>query len=314
MALTQSQPIPKPRFQIEKIVLGIVVLLLIIGAIFDKPISRTLMDQNSIFGTVFQNYSLIFPSIIIFMATQVLFYRIQKLESNAIGKFSVMFLTGVAAIYETWQAVKTALFYTIASLNNIKHKAPIGAANNDGGGKAVSPTWYLPTLIILTLILVIIGFPLCHKWLVAKDEAEMQRLTYVALAAIVAVFAADTIVNSMKALWGRMRPYEMNQGWTNFTSWLQINGENGHKSFPSGHSQEGWIALLLPLFVSPKLGNKRRNTFIFAVVFGTLVAISRLRLGAHFLSDVTMGSFISIVVIYAVARLLNEKLMGDPLH
>ena len=117
MALTQSQPTPKPRFQIEKIVLGIVVLLLIIGAIFDKPISRTLMDQNSIFGTVFQNYSLIFPSIIIFMACQVLFYRIQKLESNAIGKFSVMFLTGIAAIYETWQAVKTALFYTIASLN-----------------------------------------------------------------------------------------------------------------------------------------------------------------------------------------------------
>jgi membrane-associated phospholipid phosphatase len=67
----------------------------------------------------------------------------------------------------------------------------------------------------------------------------------------------------MKAFWGRMRPYEMNETWSNFTSWLQINGVNGHKSFPSGHSQEGWVALVLPLFVSPQRPTKRRNTFIF---------------------------------------------------
>jgi hypothetical protein len=42
-----------------------------------------------------------------------------------------MFLALVACIYETWQAVKIALFYTVSSLNNIKNKAPIGAANNE---------------------------------------------------------------------------------------------------------------------------------------------------------------------------------------
>ena len=41
------------------------------------------------------------------------------------------------------------------------------------------------------------------------------------------------------------------------------------------------------------------------------MALSRVRVGAHFLSDVTMGSFISILVIYVLARLLNEKLMGE---
>ncbi|MDN6070304.1 MAG: phosphatase PAP2 family protein [Lactococcus plantarum] len=314
MALTQPQAKSQARFKIEHIVLGIVILLLIIGALFDKPISQTIMDQNSYFGTLFQNYSLVFPAIIIFMSTQVFFYRIQQSNVDAIGKFAVMFLTLVVAIYETWQTVKIALIYTISSLNNIKNKAPIGAANNDNGKHAALPTWYMPTLVIITIILVIAGLALCYKWLATKDEAEMQRLTYVALAAALTVLAADTIVNTMKDFWGRFRPYEMKSDWSNFTSWLHVNGQNGHKSFPSGHSQEAWIALLLPLFVSPKLGQKRRNTFIFAVVFGCLVALSRLRLGAHFLSDVTMGSFISILVIYVMARILNEKLMGDPLN
>ena len=308
---TRTDELSQQGFKPEQIVLTIIILLLLIGAFFDRPISQTIMNQGSIFGTIFQNYGLIFPSIVIFMASQVFFYRIQKIETNIFGKFSVMFLALVACIYETWQAVKIALFYTVSSLNNIKNKAPIGAANNDGGGKVTLPTWYIPTLFILTIILVAIGCALCYQWLATKDEIEMTRLTYVALAGIVAVFASDTLVNSMKAFWGRMRPYEMNETWSNFTSWLQINGVNGHKSFPSGHSQEGWVALVLPLFVSPQRPTKRRNTFIFAVAFGSLMALSRVRVGAHFLSDVTMGSFISILVIYVLARLLNEKLMGE---
>lgn len=310
---TRTDKLPQERFKPEQIVLTIILLLLLIGAFFDRPISQTLMNQGSIFGTIFQNYGLIFPSIIIFMASQVFFYRIQKMDTNFYGKFAVMFLALISCIYETWQAVKIALYYTVSSLNNIKNKAPIGAANNDGGGKVTLPTWYIPTLFIMTIILVVIGCALCHQWLATKDETEMKRLTYVALAGIVAVFASDTLVNSMKAFWGRERPYEMNETWSNFTSWLRINGVNGHKSFPSGHSQEGWLALFLPLFVSSQYPTKRRNTFIFAVAFGSLMALSRVRIGAHFLSDVTMGSFISILVIYVLAHLLNEKLMGEAL-
>ncbi|MDR1606144.1 MAG: phosphatase PAP2 family protein [Streptococcaceae bacterium] len=310
---TQSTEKTQVRFKAEHITLSIVVLLLAIGALFDKPISHAIMNQGSIFGTIFQNYGLIFPNIVIFMAVQVFYYRIQKTETDRFGKLAVLVLAVVASIYETWQAVKMALFYTVTSLNNVKKGLPIGAANNDGGGQSAFPSWYMPTLVGATIVLVILGTVLCYKWLASKDEAEMKRLTYVALAGIVVVFAADTLVNSMKALWGRFRPYEMNAHWSNFTSWLQINGDNGHKSFPSGHSQEGWIALFLPLFVAPQHANKRRNTFIFAVAFGTLMAFSRLRIGAHFLSDVTMGSFISILVIYAAARILNEKLAGDVL-
>jgi membrane-associated phospholipid phosphatase len=303
----------KSQIKPEIIVLSLVIILLLIGAAFDKPISQTLMNQGSIFGTIFQNYGLIFPSIVIFMSVQIFLYRIQVTQTNTFGKVAVIFLASLASLYETWQAVKIALYYTVSSLNNLKNKAPLGAANNDGGKEASMPSWYTPSLIILTLCLTMIAFILCYYWLANKNETELQRLTLVALAGIVAVFASDTLVNSMKAFWGRFRPYEMNDTWSNFTAWLQINGVNGHKSFPSGHSQEGWIALFLPLFVSPEKSTKRRKTFIFALIFGTLMAVSRVRIGAHFLSDVTMGSFISIVVIYSLARLLNDDLMGKTL-
>lgn len=308
MAHTQSQLTKHSRFKPEYILLGVFILLLIIGALFDKPISHTLMSQSSIFGTIFQNYSLFFPNVIIFISAQVLFYNIQKSNLDIFAKCSVMFLATIASIYEVWLATKIALLYTVSSLNNIKHKAPIGAANNDTGSHGALPDWYLPTLIILTILFVAIGLFLCYKWLAKKENSEMQRLTRIALVAIVAVYAGSTILNTMKMFWGRMRPYEMNSQWSNFTAWFQINGENGHKSFPSGHAQEVWISLILPLFVSPQHAKKRQYVFIATAIFSFIVVLSRLRIGAHFLSDVTVGSFISIFVVYVMSRIVNEKL------
>lgn len=311
MAHTKSQSTSHSRFKLEYIILGIFILLLLIGAFFDKPISHTIMNQDSIFGTIFQNYSLFFPNVIIFISAQVLFYRVQKSDLDPFAKSSVMLMAIIASIYEMWLATKIALLYTVSSLNNIKHKAPLGAANNDTGKHGALPGWYLPTLISLTLIFVVIGLLLCYKWLAKKEDTEMKRLTYIALAAIVAVYAGTTLLNTMKMYWGRMRPYEMNHHWSNFTAWYHINGENGHKSFPSGHAQEVWISIILPLFVSPKQAKKRRNLFIATAVFSFIVVLSRLRIGAHFLSDVTVGSFISIFVVYVMSRIVNEKLMGN---
>lgn len=315
MAHTPSQATSHSRFKLEYIILGIFILLLLIGAFFDEPISHTIMSQDSIFGTFFQNYSLFFPNVIIFISSQVLFYRIQKSKLDNFAKSSVMILAIIASIYEMWLATKIALLYTVSSLHNIKHHAPLGAANNDTGKHGALPSWYLPTLIILTLIFVAIGLFLCYKWLAKKEDAEIQRLTHIALVAIVAVYAGTTILNTMKMFWGRMRPYEMNSQWSNFTAWFHINGENGHKSFPSGHAQEVWISIILPLFVSPQHAKKRRNVFIATAILSFIVVLSRLRIGAHFLSDVTVGSFISIFVVYIMSRVVNEKLIsGESLY
>ncbi|MBS7578241.1 MULTISPECIES: phosphatase PAP2 family protein [unclassified Enterococcus] len=297
----------------ELTILTIIIILLFIGGIWDQQLSQALMNQNSYFATVFQNYGLIFAGIIIFMSTQIFIYFAIKSSLNIFAKSSIYILALAGGAYEVWQTVKYALYYTVSSLHNIKNDLPIGAANNDGSGALELPNWYGAALIIITILSVAIGSYFCNLWLKDKALVELQGLVWIGLGGIVAVFTANTIVDAMKDLWGRLRPYELQDDWSKYTSWLQINGANGHKSFPSGHSEQGWLALYLSLFVQATKQAKRQRVYLFACVFGCLMAYSRVRIGAHFLSDVTMGSTISILVIYAVSRLLNQRFDGTSL-
>ena len=297
----------------ELVTLGCLGMLLLVGGLWDKQISQGLMNQGSIVGTFFQNYGLIFPGIIIFMATQIFMYYAKKSDLSSFSKGSIYFLTIVAGGYQIWQMIKIMLFYTITSLNNRENNQPLGAANNDGGGAIHFPQWFFPALVLLSLLTFAIGCVLCNRWLKEKTLQEMNGLVVVGLGAIVAVYTANTIVDVMKGLWGRLRPYELQNNWSEFTSWFKINGVNGHKSFPSGHSEQAWLALYLPLFVTPTKKAKRQKITILASVFGCLVAWSRVRIGAHFLSDVAVGSMIAIFVVYVVSRLLKQRLDGEKL-
>lgn len=300
----------------EKRELAIVVclgILLLIGGIWDKQISQGIMNQGSLFGTFFQNYGLIFPGIILFMSTQVFIYHAKQSNLPGFGKGSIYFIAIIAGLYQIWQMIKIMLFYTVTSLNNRQQNQPLGAANNDGGGTMSFPNWFFPALVILSVLTFAVGCMLCNRWLKGKNRQELNGLVLIGLGAIVAVYAANTIVDVMKTFWGRFRPYELQSNWAEYTNWWSINGANGHKSFPSGHSEQAWLALYFPLFVDPLKKKKRQIIVILASVFGCFVAFSRVRIGAHFLSDVAVGSVIAIFVIYVVSRLLNQRLDGESL-
>lgn len=297
----------KIKAKLPVLVTGIVGGLLVVAGLWDKQISQLVMDQGSIYGTIFQNYGLIFPAIIVFMASQVFLVAIWRSQNGQFTKGLISGLLLVIGFYQIRQAVNIALYYTVTSMANLQQGLPIGAANNDGSGQLQLPSWYGPVSWLGSLVLMGLAFYMCQQWLKEKNQMELRRLVLVAFGGVVAVYAASTMVDTMKNLWGRFRPYEMEADWSNFTSWFSINGVNGHKSFPSGHSQMGWMALYLPLFIAPVKTDKRQKWTIFAILFGTLMAFSRVRIGAHFLSDVTVGSAISILVIFAVARLMNER-------
>lgn len=297
----------KIKMKLPLLVTGIIGGLLVVAGLWDKQISQLVMDQGSIYGTIFQNYGLIFPAIITFMATQVFLVAIWLSKNSQYTKGLIGGLLLVIGFYQIRQAVNMALYYTVTSMANLQQGLPIGAANNDGGGQLQLPSWYAPVSWLGSLALMGIAFYICQQWLKHKNQVELRRLVMVAFGGIAAVYAAGTMVDTMKTLWGRFRPYEMEADWSNFTSWFTINGANGHKSFPSGHSQMGWMALYLPLFIEPVKTDKRQQWTIFAIIFGILMAFSRVRIGAHFLGDVTVGSAVSILVTFAVARLLNER-------
>lgn len=111
--------------------------------------------------------------------------------------------------------------------------------------------------------------------------------------------------NLMKLGWGRERYRHMAAAGTfaGFSPWYLPQGlasGNEFMSFPSGHSANAaimmWITLL-PTFL-PKLQNKEIVLKIAAFISIGPVMLSRIIMGAHFLSDVTAGMTVSLVVFY----------------
>lgn len=68
------------------------------------------------------------------------------------------------------------------------------------------------------------------------------------------------------------------------------------KSFPSGHSANASIVMLIALFPFKKTSTSQK-VFIGVAAYTVLVQFSRIMQGAHFLSDVTMGVIIGLLMI-----------------
>lgn len=107
-------------------------------------------------------------------------------------------------------------------------------------------------------------------------------------------------VQVFKALWGRMRFRDLPPDLVGFTAWYEPQGVTGHTSFPSGHTALGWM--LLPLIgLSRRLPNAVRATVTGLVIaWGLLVAAGRVRIGAHYASDVLFSTAVAWLVYAGV--------------
>jgi len=68
-----------------------------------------------------------------------------------------------------------------------------------------------------------------------------------------------------------------------------------HRSFPSGHSQAAFTsATFFALYI------KRRRALLYSAAF--MVAISRVYLGVHFVSDIIVGSLFGALIAWIVFK------------
>lgn len=118
----------------------------------------------------------------------------------------------------------------------------------------------------------------------------------ICLFVLVSLALSGVVVNVLKPLLGRLRPKHLWRddlygfGFSFSRSDLTAN------SFPSGHSQTLFaiataLALLFPRLRWPLLA------------FAALVALSRVMVSAHFVSDVLLGSYIGLVAAVAARRI-----------
>ncbi len=110
------------------------------------------------------------------------------------------------------------------------------------------------------------------------------------------------LIQPIKLLWGRVRFRDLDTLYSNFTPWFLPNGINGNQSFPSGHAAMAWMILPLFLLVVNKSNNIKISLLILIVSWGLAVSLSRVVMGAHYVSDVLFGSFIIIVVFLIITK------------
>ena len=182
---------------------------------------------------------------------------------------------------------------------------------------AMLPVKYFNGPKILTPVLMI--FYIGTSYIIAKkysdtNKEELRRAAIVGVLTFVFVVIA---FNSIKFLWGRERYRHMIEvgSFDGFSRWFIPQGfasGNEFMSFPSGHSANAavmiWITLI-PMFVTSL--KDKKNWFIgFAALWIVLVPTSRIIVGAHFASDVTMGVTITLV-IFALLKNKYIKNLDD---
>ena len=144
----------------------------------------------------------------------------------------------------------------------------------------------------------------------AENRGKALRYAAVALLYFILVII---IMNSLKTVWGRMRFREMTDPIHEFTRWYQIVPRGGfnniYASFPSGHSMNsaGVILLMLLPPMIPALTGKEKILHTIVYIWCAVVGISRVFMGAHFASDVTVGVLLSLAIFEVLRSVLYRK-------
>lgn len=147
---------------------------------------------------------------------------------------------------------------------------------------------------------------------IAKQVPEENKKAAARFAATALIYFLLVIIvmNALKTMWGRMRFREMTDPIQQFTRWYEICGRGEFSdvfaSFPSGHSMNsaGIILLLLLPNVIPPLGKRRNLLRILVYVWCLTIGFSRVLMGAHFASDVTVGIMLSLLLFEVISRLV----------
>ncbi|WP_294976346.1 phosphatase PAP2 family protein [uncultured Leuconostoc sp.] len=293
------------------IFLGIGLLSLLIATFFDRNVTQAVMNQNSIFGNIFQNYADQGAQVVTFVSAEVIAWYIWRRLNDQLIKYIMTGGMLLLALNQLLSLLQDALSYTFSMLNNLNNGVPMGLANNTAAVQNYPEVlrWSLAILLWVMLSW------LFANWLNKKSHVDMNYLIIVAVVGIAVVFIAQTTIGDMKSLWGRFRPYEMTtvsgQTMSEFTPWYHMNGINGHNSFPSGHTMSGWLFLYLAFFVPRDNIATQRKMVIFGLAMGILTAMSRVRIGAHWLSDVTVSSILIGLLIFAASRLIGAHFVEN---
>ena len=139
----------------------------------------------------------------------------------------------------------------------------------------IGSTWIVTPVMVLTAAFLL--------W-----KRRWEALTYWVLAMV----GSQLLIGPIKSLYARPRPP------------MALVETTGY-SFPSGHAVAGAAVAVALVIVLVPAGPKRRNLEILAALFAVLMALSRVYLRAHWLSDTVSGAALGAGVAIGAAALIH---------
>lgn len=134
------------------------------------------------------------------------------------------------------------------------------------------------------IIIAVLGF---IYWSV--DKTKGKKLAII-------VFISMGINSLLKVVFARLRPFQVDSEIIN----LRPETSGGY-SMPSGHTQSSST-----VFFGLAYFFKKKYLWIMATIIVSLVALSRMYIGVHYLSDVLVGGLLGIGLVFGIDYLLNK--------
>lgn len=116
------------------------------------------------------------------------------------------------------------------------------------------------------------------------------------------IAAAGFLQTSIKTMVGRARPSQD----VGARAYKPFSPLAGYHSFPSGHSV---VATVFAHSIARQIDNTWGKIAIYSV--GAITPVSRLWDGAHWFSDVALGTFIGFITVDSIDRYLTKIYEGD---
>jgi lipid A 4'-phosphatase len=125
----------------------------------------------------------------------------------------------------------------------------------------------------------------------------LRALSGVPAFLFLSIAASGVIVDALKIVFGRLRPKLLFQ--SNLYGFTWLSWRSDHWSFPSGHSAT-IVALMTALwFLWPQ-------HILFYILVATIVCLSRVVVGAHYLADTFAGALVAVLTTRYMAQLFTK--------
>ena len=286
------------------IVLAVFIVGFIVGSFVDLPLMEAVFSENNTFGLTLSVIGTMPGYGCLAICGGIMFAIALKKEGFSIPyRFIFYFLAAVG--------VGLSVFFAGREFFGVN------------GFYWVAPEW-VGYLIALPVMLGL-GY-LGYRIGLASDNNRLWLLVIVLMIAIFIALVPG--VSALKTIFHRPRyRIVVRYGYEDFHNWWQRcpnyqdimaatnTGKDEFKSFPSGHVGAASVFMLCASFL-PAINSKYEKlqlpVFYAGFVWTLLIAFSRILVGAHFLSDVSMGGMITIICLIITYYVVVKGKIGLP--